>query len=112
MLRHLPDRGARRCRLVVTSTPHDHLDQYGRESEPLCRKSVNQAPGISCIAPLLDDALRFQAPQTVRQDVGGDSFPPARKSLYVVRPLKMRSRTMRSDQRSPPVGKRLHRLLA
>src|SRR5437016_2977035 len=27
--------------------------------------------------------------------------PPARKSLYVVRPLNIRSRTMRSDQRSP-----------
>ena len=88
MLRHLPDRGARRCRLVVTSTPHNHLDQYGRESEPLGRKSVNQPPGISCITPLLDDAFRFQAPQTVRQDVGGDSFPPGEEVFVRGAPLE------------------------
>src|SRR5205807_7846799 len=88
MLRHLPDRGGRRCRLVVTSTPHDHLDQHGREREPLCRKSVNQAPGISCIASFLDDAFRFQAPQTVCQDVGGDAFPPGEEVLVRGAPLE------------------------
>src|SRR3989454_1814768 len=41
VLRHLPDRRGWRHSLVVTRTPHNHLDQHGREGEPLWRKPID-----------------------------------------------------------------------
>src|SRR2546422_1238457 len=88
VLRHLPDRRGWRHSLVVTRTPHNHLDQHGREGEPLCRKPIDQPPRVSSIAPLPDDAFRLQALQAVRQNVGGNPFPPRHEILVRGAPLE------------------------
>jgi len=41
VLRHLPDRRGWRRSVVVTCSPHNHLDKHGREGEPLCRKPID-----------------------------------------------------------------------
>src|SRR2546428_2440145 len=100
VLRHLPDRRGWRHSLVVTRTPHNHLDKHGREGEPLCRKPIDQPPRVSSIAPLPDDAFRLQALQTVRQDVGGDPFPPGEEVLVRGAPLEHRSEEHTSELQS------------
>ena len=74
ILGHLVDKSAGRSRFLVLCTPNEQFQEHWRQIDPLFRQAIVHTPAIRFLRFRCDDPRRFELPQTIRQNVRGNSF--------------------------------------